>query len=526
VSDVSTRVPITFAPDGAVVWVATGTTVSEAAEVAGIVIPAPCGGRGVCGSCGVRVVSGALADPDDAELGGLTRAPKGVRLACRARVDATVEVRPLITDPPAYARTPQPLSRRRDLVAAVDLGTTSVAAVLIDAQNGRELARTSVPNRQQSTGADVLSRISAAGDGAGEALRAAAETSIVEALCAAATVASVSLTWVRGLVIAGNSAMAGLLCGSDVSGLASHPFAAPIYANELTDSRLSEELGRDARLSVLSPIASFVGGDTVAAIVGSGMLEARGPVLMVDLGTNAEIVVSLGGKITVASAAAGPAFEGAGISCGGPAVPGAITRVSVKDDAELAFEVLGGGDPQWLSGSGVVSAVAMLRRLGHIDSTGLMLPDGPLQARFSKDTAGVTFLRFGEGPGCLSLSQLDVREVQLGIAAIQVGITAVLEAVGCSASELSAVYVAGALGFSVDTEDLISLGVLPREVAGIARRVGNAALDGAVAIALDDGALGSVADALGSAVSVELAMSAGFGGAFLAAMSLEPYSAS
>lgn len=522
----SARVPVTFSPDGAVVWVAPGTTVSQAAEAAGIVIPAPCAGRGVCGSCGVKVVSGVLADADDAERAGLARAPQGVRLACRARVEAAVSVRPLVASPLPHAQSSELRMSKRDLVAAVDLGTTSVAAVLIDAENGRELARTSVPNRQQSTGADVLSRIAAAGEGAGEALRAAAETSILEALSTAATAASVSLTWVQHVVVAGNSAMAGLLCGSDVSGLASHPFTAPVYASELNSPRLSAEFASDARIAILSPIASFVGGDTVAAIVGSGMLRGSTPALLVDLGTNAEIVVVAAGEITVASAAAGPAFEGAGITCGGPAAPGAITHVSMTADAELEFQVLGGKEPLWLSGSGVISLVAMLRRLGHIDATGLMVREGPLWERFSTDEAGVTFFKCGDGPGCLSLSQLDVREVQLAIAAIHVGITAVMDAARCSARELTTVFVAGALGFSVDVEDLIALGILPDEVGGITHRVGNAALAGAASIALDDRALLSVAKPLESATSVELALSSGFSDAFMAAMSLEPYSAS
>ena len=522
---VPTRVPITFAPDGTVVWVEPGTTVSNAAEAAGVVIPAPCGGRGVCGSCGVRIVSGSLSEPDDAELQGLSRAPKGVRLACRARVEVPVEVRPLVTNALSYAQTSHPDSHELSLVAAIDLGTTSVAAVLIDAETGRELARASVANRQQSAGADVLSRIAAAELGAGDALRVAAETSIIEVLRAATSMASVSLAWVHRLVIAGNSAMAGLLTGSELRGLAVHPFTAPAYDSVLTSSRLSAELAPDAEITVLGPIASFVGGDTVAAIVATGLLGTRGPALMVDLGTNAEVVLASGGELTVASAAAGPAFEGAGITCGGPAADGAITRLIAASDGEVHFEVLGGGEPQWLSGSGVVSAVAMLRRLGHIDGSGLFVQEGPLQAHFDRDSTGVAFFAFGEGPGCLSLSQLDVRAVQLAIAAIQVAVTTVLSAAGCSAGDLTAVYVAGALGFSVDAEDLVSLGILPREVVGITRRVGNAALVGAAAIALDQEALTSVADALARATSIELASSAGFSEVFLGAMALEPYSA-
>jgi len=521
---VSTRVPITFAPDGTVVWVEPGTTVSDAAQAAGIVIPAPCGGRGVCGSCGVRVVAGVLSEPDDAELAGLVRAPKGMRLACRARIVTAVEVRPLVTATRARERVAESARPRRDLVAAVDLGTTSVAAAIIDAGTGGELARASIANRQQAMGSDVLSRIAAAGEGAGDALRASAEASVLEALRAAASAASVPLGWVRRLVIAGNSAMAGLLSGSDVSGLASHPFTAPIYDSDLTASTLSAELAPLAVIRVLPPIASFVGGDTVGAIVGSGMLQTPGPSLMVDLGTNAEIVLASTGEITVASAAAGPAFEGAGIVCGGPAADGAITKVGASRDGSIDVEVLGGGEPLWLSGSGVVSAVAMLRRLGHIDRTGLFIVEGPLRARFDVDGAGVVVFTLGDGQGCLSLSQLDVRAVQLAVAAIHVGISSVLRDARCSADDLTAVYVAGALGFSVDAGDLVSLGVLPSEADGIAVRVGNAALAGAAAIAFDDEVLASVAETLGRARSVDLALQPDFGDAFLAAMTLEPYS--
>lgn len=519
------RIPVTFAPDCVTAWVEPDVTVADAARAAGIIIPSPCGGRGVCGSCGVKVVSGRLSDPDDAELTGLARAPKGIRLACRARIESPVELRPLVACSAVDKPESLPAGPMRELIAAVDLGTTSVAAVLIDAENGRELARVSVPNRQQVVGADVLTRIGAALAGDADLLRLHAEESVLDSLVLAARQAEVSVAWVTRLIIAGNSAMTGLIAGANVSTLAAYPFRAPVVSGTLASQTLPSVLASGAQIRLVPPIASFVGGDTLAAIVATRMATSPLTSLLVDLGTNAEIVVAYGGHLYVASAAAGPAFEGAGITCGGPAAKGAVTAVGMTDAGHVTFKVIGGGEPLWLSGSGVVSAVALLRRLGHIDASGLFLQEGPLEARFSRSAAGVAVFALGEGSGCLTLSQLDVRAVQLAKAAIQVGIDTVLRESGCGAGSLEVVHVAGAFGFSVNTDDLIALGILPTETVEIAERVGNAALDGAAMIALEADSAGALVELAAGVKNIELAQDAGFNDAFLAAMSLEPYSA-
>jgi len=520
----SARVPVTFSRDGVTVWVDAGTTVVEAARAAGIVIPAPCGGRGVCGSCAVRVQSGALSDPDDTELTTIARAPKGVRLACRARVVGPVEVQVLTVTPRVAAVEPVAAAQQRPLVAGVDLGTTSVAAVIIDSATGAELARASVPNRQQRLGADVLSRISAALAGSASELQTLAEESVLDALSVAARRGGVTLAGVERLVIAGNTAMVALLCGVDTASLSVHPFTAPQAAHELTSSEIRSAMGEGAKIVLVAAIASFVGGDALAGVVCCGLADATATSLLVDLGTNAEIVLACKGTLYAASAAAGPAFEGAGITCGGPAADGAVSLVEVAPDGMVNFTVLGGGEPLWFSGSGVVSALSALRRLGHVDRTGLMHRSGPLEGSYRVDDGGVAGFAFGAGAGCLTITQLDVRAVQLAKAAIRVGIQSVLAAATCAASDLGEVRVAGAFGFSVHPEDLVELGVLPVESAGSAVRVGNTALDGAAAIALDPGVLTRARRAASSAVSVELAGVAGFNEAFLSAMELSRYS--
>ena len=523
-SAVSPRIPITFAPEGVTVRVESGTTVADAAKAAGIVIASPCGGRGVCGSCGVRVLSGTLGEPDHIELSGLARAREGVRLACRARVVAPVEVRPLIAQPRASATGPAgPGGAQPALVAGVDLGTTSVAAVLIDARTRVEIARSSVPNLQHPLGADVLTRISAALDGEGARLRTMAEQSVLDALSACAIQADVSLSGVKRLVIAGNSAMSALLSGIDTRPLAAHPFTAPAIPRTLKSKLLSDALHSGAEILLVPAIASFVGGDALAGLMATGMTTSGAAVLLVDLGTNAEILFARPGRLVVASAAAGPAFEGAGISCGGPAADGAVSAVSVAPDGRVGLEVMGGGEPLWFSGSGVVSALAALLRVGHLDASGLMHAEGPLEARYLVDERGVAGLALGEGGG-LVITQLDVRSVQLAKAAIHVGIESVLRIASCRASELAEVLVAGAFGFSLLPADLVGLGVLPMETLAIARRVGNSSLDGAGALALDKKLVDRAERIAASAEHLELAGPAGFSEAFLAAMALEPYS--
>ncbi len=518
------RAPITFEPAGITVWVELGTTVLEAARLAGIVLPAPCGGRGVCGACGVRVVSGELAAPSDHERTGLQNAPEGVRLACRARVAYPVTIRPFVVtrrEVSGFMRT----GECPPAVAGVDLGTTSVAAVLIDPETGRELGRGSVPNAQQSFGADVLTRISAALDGHAAELRGLADESVIAAVRAAVTAAGCDVRDVESLVIAGNSAMSALLAGSDVSSLARHPFTPPMYARDLPhDSSVRGAFGTCAEMIILPPIAGFVGGDALAATLSAGLIEAAEPVMLVDFGTNAEIVLAAKNRLIVTSAAAGPAFEGGGISCGGPAVDGAVTKVKIAEDGSIAVHSIGDSAPRWFSGSGLVSAVAELLRCGHIDSSGRLDSDGPLNARFATRGDGVVTVRLGEAEhDDLALTQLDVRALQLAKAAVRVGIEAVLHAGKIRAKKLDRLLIAGAFGTALEPQDLVDLGVIPERVALRTHKVGNAALDGAGAVALNPGILQLAEATSKDAVHVELALEPGFNKAFIAAMEFARY---
>lgn len=456
----------------------------------------------------------------------MQRGRTDVRLACRARIAGAVSIRPII-----YNALPDstPALAGRDgsgLVAGVDLGTTSIAAAIIDPSNGLELGRSSVPNPQATFGADVLARLSAALEGRAGELRELAVQGILNALRSATDAAGVSLDRVERLAIAGNTAMAALLVGADVATLAVHPFTPPEMGRALpAESELRYCLAGDADAVVVPAIASFVGGDALAATLSAGMIEAAEPMLLVDFGTNAEIVLAGAGALVVASAAAGPAFEGVGVSCGGPAVDGAVTRVRIAQDGSVMLDSIGSGAPQWFSGSGLVSAVAELRRHGHLDASGLLCADGPLSARFARSEGGVLAVGLGEDEsGCLVLTQLDVRALQLAKAAVRVGIEAVLSEGGVAAADLGSVLVAGAFGSALEPADLIGLGILPVGVAEKTHRVGNASLEGAAVIALDPGIIELALTTASAAVHVDLALDPGFARALVAATEFVTYS--
>jgi len=517
---------VVFDPPGVGATVPCGSTVLDASRVAGVLIPAACAGRSVCGSCAVRVLAGELEPPDAAEEHTLARAPEGVRLACRARIVGPVTLRPLASVAPMTASATRSASAC-GTVAAVDLGTTTVGALLLSAESGAEVARVLVPNLQQRLGADVATRIAAAVAGGSEELSALAQESVADALRTACDAADVEVGGLVRVVIAANSAVSALLIGADVSGLAAYPFEPPVKEPLRLDGGQPPRLGLSASAEVilLPSIAGFVGGDAVACLVAAGLVpvpESDGATLLVDLGTNAEILLSAGGRLFAASAAAGPAFEGAGVSCGGPALPGAVESVVVQGDA-IELGIIGGEEPLWLCGTGLLSALAALRDSGHLDASGALTAHGPLHSRFSVDADGVLGVSLGDSPGgCLRLDQRDVRTLQLAKAAVLAGVRLTLREAGLTPGAVDTVLVAGAFGAAVDMRLLDDLGVLPSVIAHKAQGVGNAALAGAAMIALAPSVLPMASRAARAVVHVDLAVAVGFSHALMGALDLQP----
>lgn len=444
----------------------------ESLAAAGFPVPQPCGGGGRCGKCRVTA-RGALSPVTEQERLHLTEdeLAGGVRLACQAVVQGDCEVclsregeAAVQIGGQRQAKAARPAFRM--LGASIDVGTTTLAGRLY-APDGTCLASAGLRNPQSRWGADVISRIQASMEGARDELAASVRGAIVELCGELARRAGADPGQIDGAVIDGNTAMLYLLTGAAPDALSRAPFEADrLFGCELGAEELGLPFAVGARVYLPCCASAFLGADTTAAVLACGLCGSPETRLLADVGTNGEIALWHGGVLLCCSTAAGPAFEGAGLSMGMQGGEGAIDRVFLQG-ATLRAHVIGGGVPRGVCGSGVVDAMACLLQTGALDETGLL----------EDDPAPVA--------GNVSLSQQDVRMVQLAKSAICAGIRTLAQRAGVSLTEVSELLVAGGFGSTLDWSNAGLIGLIPRELAARARSVGNAALDGAAMLLLD-----------------------------------------
>jgi len=511
--------------EGVSVRVRPGTTLLEAARQAGMPIDAVCAGLRTCGRCRMRA-SGELSPPAEEEIAVLGEAAvaDGWRLACRARVSGEVFVTvPRAEDPHAVQEgfvgppwPPDPPSGIGGFGVAVDLGTTTVVCALVDCASGDVRATTSALNAQHPFGADVMSRVAAASrDGLAPLRQPLVEQ--VDALAREAVErANGDLEAVVRLVAVGNTAMRGLFLGHDVTPLGAAPYdGVPLGPVEADGKALG--LRSLSRAAVYAPpcASAFVGADAVAGLVAARFLRDGPPRLFVDLGTNAEAVLWTGERLLAASAAAGPALEGAGLSSGMRAVTGAVEDVRF-DGGTLALATIGDARPAGLCGSGALSLTAALLDAGAISEDGRLTGEAPPPARVV-DREDQRVLLLG-ADGTLAFTQKDVRAVQLAKGAVQAAVGTLLAEAAVAPDAVAQVLVAGGFGRRLQAGTLVRLGVFPRAWSDRVRFVGNAALDGARAMLVSSAARAE-AETLASAIeAVDLATHPAFRDAFIAAL--------
>ena len=453
------QVIVTLCPSGGRFAAPAGQSLLEALRQQGFSLDAPCGGRGTCGKCRV---------PADGRE----------ELACQYTLteDVTVElpeqarVQVLEGDSAAAA------DGRHEYVLAFDVGTTTVVAFLSDGRTGRQLSCASAVNPQSAYGADVIARIQyemERGDGRmEEEIRACLRRLTLEA----AEAAGVPAERIGLAALVGNTAMHHLLLGLDVSPLVKPPYMPSVReAMELPADWLP--VSPEARLLVLPNIAGFVGADTVGCMVSAGFDRREELTLLIDIGTNGEMVLGDRRRRIACSTAAGPAFEGAKIRFGMRGAPGAIDHVSLRDGT-LDCHVIGGGGAKGICGSGLLDAVYALLQGGFVDESGRMCPEVP-GAWLTVENQPAFLLRDG-----VYLTQKDIREVQLAKAAIRAGIELLLDAMGRKRREVREVLLAGAFGSYLSPESACGIGMLPRSLLDRVRAIGNAAGEGAKQCAL------------------------------------------
>jgi uncharacterized 2Fe-2S/4Fe-4S cluster protein (DUF4445 family) len=358
---------------------------------------------------------------------------------------------------------------------AVDLGTTTIVAQLLDLKTGNVLGVRTALNHQARQGADIMSRVDFAMAGGGQGtLQGLVRKQIGEMVAGLfLTSGSTEVSQLTRVVVVGNSVMHHLFCGLDVRPLAHYPFE-PEHPGLQTFS--PADLGWAApdvaRVYFLPCMGSFVGSDILAGVLATQLHDGEGLNVLIDLGTNGEIVVGNRARMVCASTAAGPAFEGARISMGMRAATGAISEVTASENG-LRCRVLGNTEPRGICGSGLVDAVAVSLDFGRILPSGRIAQGSTLALR-----APVT------------LSQADIRELQLAKGAIAAGLRLLLEEFGACPEDVSRVFLAGAFGNYISRASARRIGLLPFAMDQI-EPAGNTALLGAkmALFAPDDAAL-------------------------------------
>ena len=460
---------------------------SQALCDAGLSPAHPCGGRGVCGKCVVRA-TGELSPMTETERRGLGGADvEDRRLSCLAkavgntilyynttngRLQGLLEgfSREFLMDPPR---------RGNGVGLAVDVGTTSVAAYLYDTETGALLAEKCVENPQRTKGADVISRILCALQGESAQLQAQITDCLSDLARELSEKAGVAMPGTR--VIVGNTAMLSLATGTDVRPMAAAPFELPRAFGEWEDETYYPPC-----------ISAYVGADMTAAILTSDMCrDPNKTALLLDVGTNGEMALWHKGKLLCCSTAAGPAFEGAGISCGSLAIPGAICAVKAQD-GQLTYETIGGRPAIGLCGTGLIDTAAALLELGILEDSGYMEEDASI------------------GDSGLYLTRADIRQLQLAKAAIRAGVDTLLAQAGIGYDAVDTVYLAGGFGSYLHSDTCGAIGLIPPDLIGKIRVLGNAAGKGAAMMLLSREEMARAEEIAAMAETIELSSSAVF----------------
>jgi uncharacterized 2Fe-2S/4Fe-4S cluster protein (DUF4445 family) len=380
-----------------------------------------------------------------------------------------------------------PGQRDRELYGvAVDVGTSKVIAYLFDLRRGTLVDQEAAENPQMRYGEDVISRIAHAAQNNDTATLAAAVREGINAnLAVLYERQEIHANHVCDMTVVGNTAMHHLALGLSPVGLGQAPFA-PAAAEPLTlrASELGLDMNPNAGVHFPPPIAGFVGSDALAVVAATHLAGKKRPSMAIDIGTNTEIALSHGGRVTVTSCASGPAFEGYQIRNGMKAVAGAIERVKVDAAGEpVEIATIAGAEPVGICGSGVVDLLAGLVHAGVIDKTGRMREGHP---RVRKGEEGNEYLLVAGGPhGDIVFTQHDVRSLQLAKGAIHAGWELLMDSLGVSLEELDTVYIAGAFGNYLDLGAAQYLGLFPPVTTRRVAFVGNAAGVGAQMALID-----------------------------------------
>jgi len=356
-----------------------------------------------------------------------------------------------------------------ELGIAIDIGTTTIAMSLVNLTSQEVIGVEKMLNPQKAYGADVISRILYVNQNKDDTLKRLIRNSLEEGINLLVSTAKVQAKHVTEIVLAGNTTMIYLLLGIDPEPLAMSPFTTvDLGMYQCESQKIWNQLEIKATITILPWISAYVGGDIVSGMYALDLKHKQGNSILIDIGTNGEMVLKVGNRIICASTAAGPAFEGANIRCGMGSVFGAICEIQ-EVEGTFELKVLGDKEPLGLCGSALIDAISLLLDRGKIELSGYMS-----EPVFLHESIGI----YPE----------DVRQVQLAKAAIAAGVEVLLKAANLNYDQIDTVYLAGGFGSHLNVESAVNIGLIQEQLKDKVCVVGNSSLAGCVRFLLEQGA--------------------------------------
>lgn len=440
----------------------------------GLSVSAPCGGNGTCGKCRVTLVT----DQNSTQI-----------LACQTRVENDCRIRlKLSSNGVICTHTQTNLSftplLRNGFGAAIDLGTTTIAIRLFDLSTANQVAQISDWNIQRSYGGDVITRCQYCmeHDNGLEVLSHLIRQQILQLLTQMCAEKNIPFRNITEICLSGNTVMQHLVTQNSPISIALAPFTPKLFF----DRPFTDHLG-NADVFYSPCVSGYVGGDITAGLLACGLDQKEEISLFLDIGTNGEMALYSHGRFVCCAVASGPAFEGAGITCGMSSTQGAVCHVQWTPNGP-EYEVIGGGTPKGLCGSGLLDLLAVLLKLGAVDESGYLLPPEDAPSFFSQwlgedeDGNGIFYLTSDKS---IFFTARDVRQLQLAKAAVAAGISVLMEHTGLSFSDLNTLYLAGGFGCHMSAQSAVAIGMLPEALQAKIRCVGNSSLSGTSTVLLD-----------------------------------------
>ncbi|MGI6746200.1 MAG: ASKHA domain-containing protein [Acutalibacteraceae bacterium] len=496
------------------------TLLSELLRSYGVPFGMPCGGKGTCGKCKVRVF-GETSEITEFERMTLTKREiaDNMRLACMtyALNDVTVSITGDKYSVPSFEKEEKKRIPSDNIGVAVDIGTTTITVAVYDLDKKEIICSDTELNTQSVFGADVISRLQKSLEGKSAELQAAVCSCITGIL----RKLNPEFKPLKNTVLTGNTAMLYLLTNRNPLSITRAPFKADcLFGSEINSESLPGFSPFCDKVYLPVCISAFVGADiTCAALDCSLRFDFSGSDgkarILADIGTNGELMLSYGDKLLCCSTAAGPAFEAATLYSGTVAKEGAINSLSFRDE-KINYTKIGDAKETGICGSGVVDAVAVMLKAGILDETGLILKQSHSFPDCIVEVNGANAFRI---PGTnILITQEDIRNIQLAKSAIHAGLVTLIDKAGFKNENIDELIIAGGFGGCINTESAAEIGLIPRFLKNKTRIAGNSALKGAALLLYDPRAVELIEKITTTAETIDLTTSVKFFDEYISGM--------